>query len=193
MMELFIMYAEQHSASYCLRAANTTVSSRIFLINTMRLFCRMYSREAASLIKQEFWTVFGQYMRPVPSAEGLKINWINYHTGVRDVFFRMEAGAQSASIAISFEHRDTEIQALYFEQMLELKTVLHNTLEEKWQWRKHQSLQHGKIVSRIYCDLPNVSVFNKDHWPTLISFFKPRLIALDSFWENARYHFEALG
>ena len=163
------------------------------MIKNMTLFCSMYSREAASQFKQEFWTVFGKYMRPVPSAEGLKINWINYHTGVRDVFFRMEAGAQSASIAISLEHRDIDIQTLYFEQMLELKTVLHNTLEETWEWRLHQALPQDKIVSRIYCELDHVSVFNKEHWPALISFFKPRLIALDSFWENARYHFEALG
>jgi hypothetical protein len=47
-------------------------------------------------------------------------------------------------------------------------------------------------VSRIYKEITGVSVFNKDHWPDLISFFKPRIIALDSFWENAKYGFEDL-
>jgi hypothetical protein len=50
----------------------------------------------------------------------------------------------------------------------------------------------GKTVSRIYKELPGVSVFNKSDWPELISFFKPRLIALDAFWENARYSFDDL-
>jgi hypothetical protein len=49
----------------------------------------------------------------VPSAEGIKINWVNYHTGLKDVYFRMNAGQRSAAISISIEHRDHSIQALY--------------------------------------------------------------------------------
>jgi Domain of unknown function (DUF4268) len=151
----------------------------------------MYTREEASTIRQEFWTVFGKYMGPVPSAEGLKINWINYHTRIRDVHFRMDAGVKSAVISISLEHRDPGIQELFFEQFLELKELLHSTLEEEWLWQLHVTLD-GRVVSRIYKEISGVSVFNKEHWPDLITFFKPRIIALDSFWENARYSFEGL-
>lgn len=152
----------------------------------------MYSRGEASTIRQEFWTAFGRYMSPVPSAEGLKVNWINYHTRIRDVHFRMDAGSASASIAITIEHRDPGIRELFFEQFLELKELLHSTLEEEWIWQQHVTLPDGRVISRISKELPNVSVFNKDHWPDLISFFKPRIIALDNFWENARYSFESL-
>ena len=152
----------------------------------------MYSRGEASTIRQEFWTIFGKYMSPVPSAEGFKINWINYHTRIRDVYFRMDAGSTSASIAITLEHRDPEIQELFFEQFLELKELLHNTLEEDWTWQQHVTLPDGRVISRITKELPNVSIFNKNQWPDLISFFKPRMIALDAFWENARYSFESL-
>lgn len=152
----------------------------------------MFTREEASLLRQEFWTAFGRYMSPVLSSEGTKVNWVNYHTRVKDVHFRMEAGKKSASIAISIEHRDLDIQQLYFEQFLEFKTLLHTTLEEEWEWQLHQRVDDGKVVSRIIKEMNGVSVFNKDQWPALISFFKPRMIALDSFWENARYTFEEL-
>lgn len=152
----------------------------------------MYSRKDVSTIRHEFWTAFGKYMSPVPSAEGLKINWINYHTGIRDIHFRMDAGSTSASMAITIEHRDVEIQELYFEQFLELKELLHSTLEEEWTWKQHVTLPDGRIVSRISKELPGVSIFDKAQWPDLISFFKPRIIALDNFWENARYSFEGL-
>jgi hypothetical protein len=131
-------------------------------------------------------------MGPVLSAEGMKVNWVNYHTRLKDVYFRMDAGAKAAMICISIEHRDPEIQALYLEQFEELKTLLHATLEETWEWRLHMPAEDGKIVSRIYKELPGVSVLNKDHWSDLISFFKPRMIALDAFWENAKYSFEGL-
>jgi hypothetical protein len=151
----------------------------------------MFSREETSRIKTEFWTTFGKYLSPIPSAEGVKINWVNYHTQVKDVYFRMDAGIHTASIYISLEHADTGIRELYFEQFLQLKKLLHATLQEEWDWQLH--VQAGdRTTSRIIKQLPGVSVFNKDQWADLISFFKPRIIALDQFWENARYSFDEL-
>jgi hypothetical protein len=152
----------------------------------------MFSREEASRIKEEFWTAFGRYMSPILSAEGLKINWVNYHTRVKDVYFRMETGKKSAVISISLEHRDSAIQELYFEQFLELKTMLHTSLQEEWNWQLRARGEDGKVVSKISKEIAGVSVFNKDHWPDLISFFKPRIIALDSFWEDGKYAFDGL-
>jgi hypothetical protein len=64
----------------------------------------MYTKEQASQLKQAFWTAFGQYMGPVLSAEGLRTNWINYKTGVKHIFFRMQADNKMASIAIEIAH-----------------------------------------------------------------------------------------
>jgi hypothetical protein len=30
----------------------------------------------------------------------------------------------------------------------------------------------------------------RDDWPAIISFLKPRIIALDAFWSQAKYGFE---
>jgi hypothetical protein len=152
----------------------------------------MFSRQEASRIREEFWTAFGRYMGPVPSAAGMKINWVNYHTGLKDVYFRMDAGQKSSAISISMEQRDHDIQELYFEQFTAYRTMLHAQLEEEWQWQLHAPMPDGKVISRIYKEIPGISVFNKDHWPDLISFFKPRIIALDAFWEDAKYGFDML-
>lgn len=151
----------------------------------------MYTREESSRLRQEFWTTFGRYMNPVPSAEGNKVNWINYHTGVSDVFFRMNADGFEASIAITVEHRDVALQTLYFEKFSQFKKVLLTELQEEWNWQLHDT-QNNRVISRIYKTLPNVSVYNKAQWPELISFFKPRIMALDRFWENAKFVFDVL-
>lgn len=151
----------------------------------------MYTREESSMIKQEFWTIFGKYLSPIPSAEGLKINWVNYRTGIKDVYFRMETLNDSASISISIEHNDAGIRELFFEQFVELKLMLEGSLGEEWTW-ENDVFVNGRNISRIIKVLPGTSVLNKDQWPELISFFKPRIIALDSFWENGKYSFEGL-
>jgi hypothetical protein len=152
----------------------------------------MYSRQQASELRQAFWTAFGLYMQPIPSAEGEKVNWVNYKTGEKNIYFRMNAGTRSSSIAIEITHPDIELQQLYFEHFVQLKTLLQNALNEEWIWRLHGSDENGKVISRIYKEINNVSVFNQNDWPALISFFKPRIIALDEFWSSAKYGFEAL-
>jgi hypothetical protein len=152
----------------------------------------MYSKEQASQIRQSFWTTFGQYISPQPSADGIKVNWVNYKTGIKYVSFRMQAESRTASIAIELTHPNAGIQELFFEQFKELKIVLNSALNEDWEWELHGQDEYGKTVSRIYKTLQNVSVFNKADWPALISFFKPRIIALDEFWSDAKYSFEAL-
>lgn len=152
----------------------------------------MYSKQQASQMRHEFWTVFGQYMAPVLSADGEKINWINYKTGEKDIRFRMDVLNNAATIGIEIIHSDPGIQQLYFEQFLQLKNVLHTTIGEQWTWEPHVQTANGKSISRIHKVLEGKSIMNRAHWPDLIAFFKPRLIALEAFWNSARYAFELL-
>ncbi|QCR25065.1 DUF4268 domain-containing protein [Pontibacter sp. SGAir0037] len=152
----------------------------------------MYTREQASQLRQAFWTAFGQYIAPHPSAEGMKTNWLNYKTGFKNLYFRMVAEKKSASIGIEMTHPDAELQQLFFEQFEQLKALLHETLGEEWEWELHTTDDNGRTISRIYKEIEKVNVFNKDDWPALISFFKPRIIALDEFWSDAKYSFEEL-
>jgi len=152
----------------------------------------MYTKQEASALRQQFWTAFGQYMAPVASADGEKVTWLNYKTGEKGVHFKMEASGTNAVIAIELSQPDLQVQQIYFNQFKLLRTLLNSFLAEEWTWSLHKTDEWGKTVTRIYKELPGVSVFKKEDWPTIISFFKPRIIALDAFWSNARYGFEAL-
>ena len=143
-------------------------------------------------MKQQFWTAFGQYMNPVRSAEGETINWINYKTGEKNIAFKMHAENKKASIAIEITHKDPEIQQIIFHQFEQFKALLENETQEEWVWQLHTHDEHGKIISKIGKEKGGVSVFEKEHWPELISFFKARIIALDEFWSNVKYAFELL-
>jgi hypothetical protein len=155
-------------------------------------FCRMYSKQDAAALRQAFWTAFGQYMSPVLSADGERINWVNYKTGEKDIRFRMEAGNKNASVSIEITHKDKELQQLYFDQFLELKNIFEATTGGDWVWRLHIQDEYGKMVSKIQVEKAGVSIFNREDWPELISFFKQQMVALDSFWSEARYSFESL-
>lgn len=152
----------------------------------------MYSKEEAARLKQQFWISLGQYMKPVPSASGSTVHWVNYRTGVKNIFFKMDVTNKKAMISVQLTHSDQDIRYLIFEQLEEFKSMLTGTLGEEWDWEKDASDEYGKSVSRIWIGLEGVSVFNQQHWPDLISFFKPRIIALDEFWDNVKPVFEDL-
>ena len=152
----------------------------------------MYSKQEAAQLKKEFWTAFGQYMMPVLSAAGEKVSWVNYKTGEKNIFFRMQADNQKAVVAIELTHSDKDIQQLYYEQFLQLKNLLEEATGEKWTWQLQTADEYGKTISRISTELPEVSIFKKEDWPQLISFFKTNSIAFDEFWSNVKYAFEAL-
>lgn len=152
----------------------------------------MYTKAEASQLRQAFWTTFGQYMQPVPSAEWGPVNWVNYKTGIKHLYFRMQADNRQATIAIEMTMPDAGIRELFFEQFRELKTLLHDTLGEEWTWELDSTDANGLPLTRIYKELRPANIFDRESWPALISFFKPRIVALDAFWADAQYTFEAL-
>ena len=152
----------------------------------------MYSKEEATRLRQQFWISFGQYMKPVPSASGSTVHWINYKTGVKQIFFKMDVDNKKAVISIQLTHPDSGVRHLIFNQFEEFKSMLSATLNEEWDWIQDATDEFGKTVSLITTELTNVNIYNQKHWPELISFFKPRIIALDEFWDNVKPVFEDL-
>jgi len=151
----------------------------------------LYSREEAKKLKEQFWTHFGRFMSLVPSEEGGKTNWVNYKTGIKHLFFRMDADNKRADIYIEISHPDEGIRELLFEQFLEYKPIMETELGEEWTWDKTYYDEYGKKTARIGIRLDKkLSVFKQEDWPELMAFFKPRIITLDQFWSTAKYGFE---
>jgi hypothetical protein len=150
----------------------------------------MYTRQEASYLRQQFWTRFGQYMRPIAGANGDTINWVNYRTGIKGIFFRMDASRTAATIAIEIDHKQVEQQQQYYSQFEGLSMILEQETGEAWDWTKQLTNEEGRRVSRIGTRLEGVNVFNETDWPAIISFLKPRIMALDRFWDLVKEGFE---
>ena len=150
----------------------------------------MYSKHEASLLNQEFWTTLGQYMAPIKSFEGEKINWINYKTGVRNIRFVLTAENKVASVTIELTHKDPVAHEAAYEKLILLKAALEQTTGVSWAWEKMITDAHDRLISMISLRKPNVSVLNKSDWPELISFFKNHLVSLDAFWCENKFIFE---
>ena len=143
-----------------------------------------------SLKSQQFWKSFGQYMAPIPSAEGNKINWINYKTEVKFIRFTIILINDNVIIRLELFNPDTLLQEEQFEQLLQFKKQFIEICGIDWTWAKLVTDEHGRISSSITSTLINASIVNEIDWPMIISFLKPRLISLDKFWTNFKFVFQ---
>ena len=151
----------------------------------------MFSKQESSQLRKEFWTALGQYLSPVPSSEGEKINWINYKTGVKHILIRMDTPNRGASIGFVLTDPDSLLRLRVFEQLQQLQGILNETTGfADWIWEPTAYNQTGQEISRVYVSIERASVLNKADWPELISFFKARLIALDQFLRLVKFQFE---
>lgn len=147
----------------------------------------MYTKSDISRQKQAFWTAFGRYMKPVLSSDGEPVNWINYKTGNKQVQFRMDVDSRRAVIAVELGSLDV------FERLGRLRGVFTETLgEDDWTWQTAASDEHGRQFSLVQKQLPGVNIFRNEDWPAIISFLKPRIMALDEFWSMVKYEFSNL-
>ena len=143
----------------------------------------MFSKEERSEHNTLFWTSFGKYMRNRNrSASHHKVKWVNYKTGVNDIYFRLHCDNKNAQISIDIQHKDEGIRELFLEQFLQLETALNNELGEEWDWDKEANTETGQQIIRISKTRNGVNLHNKNDWNEIFKFFEPRLVALDSFW-----------
>ena len=150
----------------------------------------MYTTEQVSKQRKKFWTVFGQYMKPVPDAGGEAVNWLNYKTGVRNIFFRMDADQQSAHVGIEIQHAMEADRMHCYNHFVALKNLLEQTTSNKWLWQAAVLDENGRPISRISQSLDSVNILEESNWSAIISFLKPRITALDAFWEIVKDEFE---
>lgn len=144
----------------------------------------MFSKDEAKELTKLFWTSFGKYMGKHQSYYGKHIKWVNYKTGVNDVYFRLRADNKRAEIAVEIQQKDEGIRKLYYEQFLELKRVFTDLVGE-WVWEEDIYNESGIQISKIHLPYDKkVNIYIKDTWLDCFHFFEDNIIKLDEFWSE---------
>jgi Domain of unknown function (DUF4268) len=152
----------------------------------------MYTKEEASKVRQKFWTNFGKYMQPVPSASDEDVHWINYKTGIKGIAIKMNADNNKATVSVEILLTDIELQYQYFDIFNTNEKTFLELVGTTWTFEKEFTNEYGKSNSRIYTELNNINIFRETDWPTIISFLKTNIIALDIFWAEYKIAFEMI-
>ena len=153
----------------------------------------MFSKAEAKERRQAFWTTFAVYMRKHKPTNHPKTKWVNYRTGVRDLYFRLNTNGRKAQVCIDLQHNDEGIRVLFYEQWLELRKVFESIAGSEWKWEADvYDAETYQTLSRISVETEGLNYFNKEDWSALFQFFEKHMVPLDEFWGEFQEVFKQL-
>ncbi|MFP5471728.1 MAG: DUF4268 domain-containing protein [Bacteroidia bacterium] len=143
----------------------------------------MYKKDEIKELKGIFWQKFEGRMKKIRSMNnGNKINWQHYRTNIHHVYFRLETNDNDLKLCIDLQHRDKGIRELFYQQFIEVKTVMQSFFKDELVFQENYLHPNGLEISRIYVELKNVNYLNEEEHDQTIQFFEKNLRALDKFW-----------
>jgi len=144
----------------------------------------MFSKEEAKKLRQDFWITFGKRTALLPTDDGRKKKWILFKTGIPDVSFKFESERKFARVCIDIECKDVVKRIQYWEKFEGLKSILEEAVQDELIWDDVFVLENGKEISRIYCQLDGVSLYNQKKWPEIYDFFVANMLGIEQVFKD---------
>jgi hypothetical protein len=144
----------------------------------------MLSKEELANYNTLFWSDFKDIMSDCKSANGKKINWLSYPTHIKNFYLRLFANKTSASLCFDIQYKDESVRSVFWEQMLELKKVLTDSMKSDGIWFEHCKSDTVDDFCRIEWRIENVNYFNYEDKKLIYDFLKIKLLSFDEFYQN---------
>ncbi len=90
----------------------------------------------------------------------------------------------SISLCYDIQFKDAGIQAIFWEQLTELKVVLENNMSIPTNWEPRFLNNEGQTIGRISWRLDGSNFYNQADWPVIYAFFKKHLKEFDVFYQE---------
>lgn len=143
----------------------------------------MFSKADSQKIKREFWIEFAaEYPR----------KWLLYDTKIKDFSFKFYVDNKKAQVMLDIEPRDENKRKIYFEKIESLKQILHDDFMKDVLFERNFHLETGKVISKIWVEKSGISVFNKNTWPEIFTFFNEKMEAFELFFYEYKDYIEDL-
>ncbi|WP_372472790.1 DUF4268 domain-containing protein [Capnocytophaga sp. ARDL2] len=135
----------------------------------------MYSKEEVRLLKKKFWTDF---------ASAYPKKWLLFDTKIKDFAFKFYVDNKKAQVALEIEPKDENLRKIYYEKIESLRTLLWENHVPDAILERNYHLDNGKCISRIWVEMPNVSLHKPDTWKQIFDFFYKEMTNFEEFYEE---------
>ena len=150
----------------------------------------MYSKEEAKSIREEFWDMFKTMSARRRTKKKLPGNWLLTNTGVKALNLRFHVDRKVAQVGIDVETRNMEKRLELFEKLESVKKILQEAMQEPLIWEIEYIRENGKSVSRVYLELEDVNIYDRDTWQKTHQFMYEKMMKLEAFYREYKDFFK---
>ncbi|WP_282050889.1 DUF4268 domain-containing protein [Maribacter aquivivus] len=134
----------------------------------------MFSKEDSRKLREEFWIAFG---KSFPNK------WTLYKTKVKGLSFKFHFDLKMAMVSIDVDS-DLEQRVKVWDQLVALKSILIDEYLPEAIYEDFFILDNQKDISRIYVQIKDVSIHNKNSWRETMQFLNTSMYKIESFYEE---------
>ncbi|MDA7803348.1 DUF4268 domain-containing protein [Crocinitomix sp.] len=144
----------------------------------------MFSKEEEKELKIQFWGGLNEVLEGEKGLHANKVNWMNFNTKIKPLYFRMEADEKGARLCIDIQFIDDDIREIFYEQFTEFSTILNERFANNLKWLPTFEHSNGKTISRIVSAKDGLSMYKKEDWPAMHEFLRSQFVILEHFWSE---------
>lgn len=133
----------------------------------------MFSKEDSKRLRQDFWISFGK---------SYPHKWILYDTKIKGLSLKFHFDLKLAMVSLDIETSDLDQRISLWEKLISLKSILTDEYLPKAEFQEYYLLENKKEISRIYVNLENVSIHNKNTWQETMQFLNQNMTHLENFF-----------
>ncbi|WP_405416052.1 DUF4268 domain-containing protein [Maribacter sp. Asnod1-A12] len=134
----------------------------------------MFSKEDSRKLREEFWISFG---KSFPNK------WTLYKTEVKGLSFKFHFDLKKAMVSIDVD-TDFEQRIKVWDKLVALKYLLKDEYLPSAIYEDFYILENQKEISRIYVDLEQVSIHNKNSWRETMVFLNDSMLQIENFYKE---------
>lgn len=143
----------------------------------------MFSKAEKKQMNIAFWDGFKQYMKSSKSSVLPRVNWLSYPTDLKHAYLRLFCDETTSALRFDIQLKDEDIRMLFWDQLIELKTLLNKTMNTETLWVKNIEVD-GALISRIHWESNEWSLYNTKDWRKIYRYLKERLLEFDLFYQE---------
>lgn len=150
----------------------------------MAYIWRMFSKEEAKQLREDFWGQFKGMSSGRRARKQLPGNWMLQNTGIKALNLRFHVDREVAQVGIDLETRNMDKRIELYEKLESLKKLLEEAMASPLKWELDYTRENGKSVSRIYIQMEGVDIYNRETWTKAHQFMYENMMKLEGFYRE---------
>jgi hypothetical protein len=144
----------------------------------------MFSKEEEKEFKSDFWQGLNSELELRKGVHGNKVNWTNFNTGIKHLYFRMDLEENFPKLCIDMQFPNEGIRELYYEQFTEFKDRLDSLFESELIWLPRFEHSNTRTIARICIENKELDYYRREDWPAMYAYFGDNFQKLEAFWNE---------